>query len=171
MGREVRRVPANYQHPKDEYGHYKGLCDNFNKDTARWDKEAEMWNKGFRWNYDKEYFVPNAIGLTESYEEYAGDRPKQEEYMPDWPEVERTHFMMFETCTEGSPISPAFNTPEELARWLADNKASVFGSETATYEQWFFVCKGGYAPSAIIENGVIRSGVAVIGESGYADSF
>lgn len=45
--------------------------------------------------------------------------------------------MIYETCSEGSPISPAFETPEELARWLTDNS---FGSMTATYEQWL----GGY---------------------------
>ena len=46
--------------------------------------------------------------------------------------------MIYETCSEGSPISPAFETPEELARWLTDNS---FGSMTATYEQWLL---GGY---------------------------
>jgi len=49
--------------------------------------------------------------------------------------------MMYETCTEGTPISPAFATPEELARWLADNEASAFGGMTASYEGWLRTIK------------------------------
>jgi dihydroxy-acid dehydratase len=50
-------------------------------------------------------------------------------------------------------------TPEELARWLADNNASAFASMTATYEQWLATCKRGWSPSAILENGELKSGV------------
>ena len=67
--------------------------------------------------------------------------------------------MMYEDTTEGTPISPAFATPEELARWLADTGASAFGDSTATYEQWLHVCKGGWAPSAVIDINGMRSGV------------
>ena len=79
--------------------------------------------------------------------------------MPDWPEEIKTHYMMYETCSEGTPISPAFKTPEELARWLADNNASAFAGQGASYESWLRICKGGYAPSAIIMNGKLMSGV------------
>jgi len=57
--------------------------------------------------------------------------------------------MMYENTSEGTPISPPFETPEELARWLADNNASAFGGMTATYEQWLATCKGLYAPSMV----------------------
>ena len=45
------------------------------------------------------------------------------------PIEERTHYQMYETCTEGTPISPVMETPENLARWLADNGASAFGGQ------------------------------------------
>jgi hypothetical protein len=45
-------------------------------------------------------------------------------------------YQMWETTSDGSPISPVFATPQELARWLADSGASVFGKHTATYEEW-----------------------------------
>lgn len=70
--------------------------------------------------------------------------------MPSWPESERTHFQMYETTSEGTPISPALPTGEELARWLADHGASAFGTMTATYEQWLAVIRGAYAPSAVL---------------------
>ncbi len=73
---------------------------------------------------------------------------------------EPTHIMMYETCTEGTPISPAFETPEDLARWLTDNNASAFGSMTATYEQWLSTCERGWALSAVCDSSGIHSGVA-----------
>lgn len=47
-----------------------------------------------------------------------------------------THLMMYETCSPGTPISPACDTPESLARWLADNQANAWSGFTWTYEQW-----------------------------------
>jgi len=70
-------------------------------------------------------------------------------------------WQMWETTSEGSPISPVCASPEELARWLTDNGASTFASMTADYEQWLNMIKGpGSAPSMVIspEKG-IQSGV------------
>jgi len=67
--------------------------------------------------------------------------------------------MMYETTSEGTPISPAFETPEALARWLTDTGASAFGKSTAPYEAWLSVCNGGYAPSLVMVGGELISGV------------
>lgn len=71
-------------------------------------------------------------------------------------------WQMWETTSEGSPISPVCESPEALARWLADNNASAFGSQGATYEEWLGMIRGpGWAPSAVqIDGGPIVSGVA-----------
>ena len=96
-----------------------------------------------------------------SYEEYSGARPEKSDYMPDWPESERTHLQMYETTTEGTPISPVLKTAKELARWLADNNASAFAGEGASYEDWLSMIQGGgYAPSAVSVGGVLKSGVS-----------
>jgi hypothetical protein len=79
--------------------------------------------------------------------------------MPEWPESERTHLQMYESTSEGTPISPVMETPEQLARWLADNGASAFGDMTATYEQWLETAKDGWAPSGMMIGGVMMSGV------------
>jgi hypothetical protein len=69
-------------------------------------------------------------------------------------------YQMWETTTEGSPMSPPFETPEELAQWLFDNKASSMGSQTSSYEQWLNFIKGpGWAPSMIMTGGHVMSGV------------
>lgn len=72
-------------------------------------------------------------------------------------------YQLWETVTEGSPMSPAFATPEELAHWLADNAVSAGAEMTSPYETWLSFIKGpGWAPSLIIKNGVMRSGVEVV---------
>jgi len=71
-----------------------------------------------------------------------------------------TGWQLWETTTEGSPMSPVFETPEELAHWLADTGASSFGPATESYETWLsFIAGPGWAPSAVACGGVMESGV------------
>jgi hypothetical protein len=99
----------------------------------------------------------NAEGLQEAIE-WCGC-PNKEDFMPDWPAEQCTHLMMYEDTSEGTPISPAFATPEELARWLTDNGASSFGRSTGSYEGWLRVAQGGWAPSMVATSEGITSGV------------
>jgi hypothetical protein len=167
MGREVRKVPADWKHPKEQkpdwsngtmVEQYKPLFEGekYQPSVDVWDEECAKWRAGWRDDYCTE-----ESDRAMEYEQWAGQRPNRDDYMPNWPAEQRTHYMMYETTSEGTPISPAFATPEDLARWLADTGASSFGRDTATYEQWLNVCKGEYAPSAIFtpETGLI-SGVA-----------
>lgn len=161
MGREVRHVPANWQHPKNERGCYVALLGgSFAADLSTWQAEKAKWDEGLVRDYSNNGWKARESGRHDgSYEEWSGERPEAGNYMPDWPEAERTHLQMYENTSEGTPISPVMATPEELARWLADNRASAFGNSTATYDQWLATIRAGWAVSAVIENGVFRSGV------------
>ena len=163
MGREVRRVPANWQHPKEwKLGlrgmeeRYKPLHsgEDYQPRVYEWDEECSKWKAGWRPDH-----CDDAESRALDYEQWAGQRPHRDNYMPNWPESERTHYMMYEDTSEGTPISPAFETPEALARWLADTGASSFGNMTADYEHWLRVAKGEWAPGMVIQNGKIYSGV------------
>lgn len=44
-------------------------------------------------------------------------------------------WQLWETCSEGSPVSPVFETKEQLADWCVDN-ATTFADFKATREQW-----------------------------------
>lgn len=68
-------------------------------------------------------------------------------------------WQMWETTSEGSPISPVCASPEALAHWLADNHASTFGSDTTTYERWLAMIQSGWAPSMVVTGTTIQSGV------------
>jgi hypothetical protein len=95
------------------------------------------------------------------YWEWVGDPPQREFFMPGWTKEERTHYQMYETTSEGTPISPVMATPEQLAAWLAENDASAFGNMTATYEQWLkIILRGGTVVSMVCTpSGGIQSGV------------
>ena len=159
MGREVRRVPKDWQHPKKREFNYLKSCyeevyqpmhdRSFAEAMDEWYAEWKAWERGEK---------PEGT-VSETYWEYAGGPPDPEYYMPQWPDSERTHLMMYEDTSEGTPISPAFETPEELARWLTDNGASAFGDMKGTYEGWLRIAQGGWAPSMIIANGIMHSGV------------
>ena len=76
-----------------------------------------------------------------------GDPPKGEGYQ------------MWETVSDGAPISPVFKTPEELAQWLSDTNASAFGNETATYDEWLKMIHAEWSPTCILTPNGMVSGV------------
>jgi hypothetical protein len=164
MGREVRMVPPDWKHPEG-----KSLLMDFSKRVAEWDDDFEHWKNGEVVDYssypEKKWQQKNENQLGFTFDCYNGERPVQDDYMPEWPADVATHFMMYETVSEGSPISPAFATPEDLARWLADTNASAFGSQRASYEHWHkMIVSTGWAPSAFISGDQLKTGVAGIGE-------
>ncbi len=143
MGREVRRVPGDWQHPKDAEGNYIPLSDSFAEEAKDWDDESAKWERG-----EFPTYIPDESRKL-SFIQWGGARPDPKNYMPDWSESEKTFFMMYETCSDGTPISPAFTTPEALAYWLVATGASAFGSQRGSYEGWLRVARGNSAPSAV----------------------
>jgi len=162
MGREVRMVPADWEHPEDRNG-YRGLHrQSYNEALADWNLNKAKWDEGLVPSYTRDNeWVPRDATMIWTFEEYCGRRPSPYDYMPDWKPEERTHFMMYETTTEGTPISPAFATAEELARWLTDNNASAFADMTCTYEQWLGTIRRGSSISAVITDGVLQPGTVL----------
>ena len=173
MGREVRMVPPDWEHPKDKNGHHIPLHKNINGRLAAkcawWDARKAKWDAGFVEDHARDYEDPEFRAFiaanpdtwvydlsrakwqprseckyakgVDSFDKWDGPRPVAESHMPDFEPGTATHLMMYdlrmyENTTEGTPISPAFATPEELARWLADNGASAFGCATADYDAW-----------------------------------
>lgn len=205
MGREIRRVPANWQHPKYVREGLRGVSVEYRpmyqrdyqedyeyaqKEIKEWFERQELWNKGIYrdWN-GKEMPTSEAMKMfldsieedrkkmqfSESYkkaermkyetghcfwEDVAGKVPRlpnPDDYMP-----EGEWYQLFENVSEGTPITPAFATKEELIDWLANNKD--FWGEQWTREQAEGMLKSNYAPSFVITNGVMKSGREVVGE-------
>lgn len=159
MSREVRRVPADWdpREIKNAYGHVQPHFDEVWEDAfEEYVKSYESWKAGTHPDF-AEY------GKAHSFLDWVGGPPDPDYYRPRWPDESRTHFMMYSTTSEGSPMSPAFATIEELAHWLADTKASAFGSMTATYEEWLAMCQQGHSiASGVMINGEMLSGVSAV---------
>lgn len=69
-------------------------------------------------------------------------------------------FQIWETVSEGSPISPVFGTPEECASYMVSHQKNIPSDKGTTYQDWLaFIRKGGSVPSGVMRNGVIESGV------------
>jgi hypothetical protein len=132
-------------------------------ETMRWSREA---------GESTMTTVPKPLYPAEFYDDHLSDyendpeneeRPDRADFMPEFPEGTATGWCMYETTSEGTPISPVFETPEELAHWLADNGASTFASMTTTYENWLRMIKVGWAHSATLRgDGAMESGVESI---------
>ncbi len=72
-------------------------------------------------------------------------------------------YQIWETVSKGSPISPVFATPEELAAHMATTR---WGADKGTsYEAWLSFIRGpGWAPSMIGNANGIKSGVEAMHE-------
>ena len=71
-------------------------------------------------------------------------------------------YQMWETVSEGSPISPVFATPEKLAEWLAEHGESGCGGGRHTREQWLKMIVSGWAPSLAVSAAGVESGVEFV---------
>lgn len=52
-------------------------------------------------------------------------------------------YQLYETTSspEGSPISPIFETPEELADWLTKSEETIFAKKTLSFDKWMEIIK------------------------------
>ena len=135
MSRELRMVAEGWRHPENDRGEHVALFDgkDYDEHYEWWEKDGEM------------------------------EKPDPENYMPRWTEDEKTLFQMYETVSEGTPISPAMPTKEALAEWLADNGANAGAGDTATYDEWLAcIEEGSSLASFIMHNGEFINGVAAI---------
>jgi hypothetical protein len=155
MGREIRRVPANWEHPKEEchshrppcYGgvHYHPMHDeDFETRLNEWLEGYEKWKKGEH-EAQKESWTE---GLP--YWEYDGPPPNPYYYHPKWESAE--WYQMYETVSEGTPVTPPFATKEELINYLVehgdfwDQHRGAGGWDRANAEHFV---GSGWAPSMV----------------------
>ncbi len=166
MGREIRRVPPNWEHPRHTketttrqalIGQYIPMFDrDYGTEAREWLDNCNKWDAGEHEDQQGED-PPN----YKYFWEWEGSPPDQESYRPAFSE-EPTWFQMYETVSEGTPCTPPFETKAELVDWLVE-KGESHGTQ---YEQRYtrsqaeaFV-EQEWAPSMVVtpEHGV-QSGV------------
>lgn len=138
MGREIRKVPADWEHPKDADGHYRLMHDqtyqeviiSYLKDELSW----YLWPPK-NWRYIKEWF--------ECW-------PNKAYYRPKW-DIEPSHYQIYENVTEGTPVSPIFASKDDLTDWLIEQGHSRKASERFAKDE--------YVPSMVMTNKGIFMGI------------
>lgn len=129
MSREIRRVPANWEHPKNERGAYINLLelDSYKDYLSDW-KES-------RADYDTK-------------EEWMDAKPDKDDFMPsgEW-------YQLFQTVGEGTPLSPPFATKEELVTWLTENEDYWGNARSREAAEW--IVEKEFALSGAIVGGKI----------------
>lgn len=177
MGREIRKVPPNWQHPMREYPdhrsmrmveRYQPLYNHpFAPVMEEWYAGWKQWERGER----PDYATSDDKNLP--YWEWAGGPPDPTYYRADWAADQMTWFQLYETVSEGTPVTPPFATKEELVTYLADHgdfwdqlrtkegrqPSAPWGREAASR----FV-DAGWAPSLVVTDGqafTARDGLAL----------
>ena len=154
MGREIRRVPPHWEHPRytkenagrdDFIGRFMPLIDKDYESACR------------EWYQEAAEFKPTKF--SKWYHEYAGNPPDEEFYRPKW-EVEPTWWQVYETVSEGTPVTPPFATSEELIEFLCTKK-DFLNQGPRTRESATAFVKDGWAPSMAIINGKIYENMDV----------
>lgn len=167
MGREIRKVPPNWKHPekpeKNRVGMtaFQPMYDRTFEDAAReWKADFAAWERGER----PSYYTDD--GSNDEFWEYSGGPPDRE-YYRDYADADATWFQVYETVTEGTPVTPPFATEDELIEHLVAN--GTWSDEYDRRAGWEtgpcgwpreaaekFV-KSGWAPSMIVANGVVST--------------
>jgi hypothetical protein len=123
MGREIRMVPPNWDHPQRDphanpYGHkgYQPMYDEHIDDAmAEWLRELDRRRNGDFDEIERECYkskYPLAEWLNDD------GRPPDPAYYRPWRDEEATWFQVWETVSEGTPVTPPFATKEELVEYL-----------------------------------------------------
>lgn len=123
MGREIRRVPTNHNHPKDKSWNYISMMG-----MSAYEDCLKDWKEGKKdW---KDWWY-------ESYRDYLDWKPLKKEFHEEW-----EWYQLYQNVSEWTPLSPSFATPEELIEWLSNNldfrwKTRTREWATAIVWKWF----------------------------------
>lgn len=146
MGREIRKVPPNWDHPRDARGEYKSMYDEtFAAAVSEWKARRAAWEVGER---------PEGYGDCD-FADYYGEQPDDPDMYRPWQDAEAIWLQVWETVSEGSPVTPPFETKQGLADYLAEHgdfwdHGRGWGQARADA----FVADG-WAPSMMISGGRI----------------
>lgn len=184
MGREIRMVPPNWEHPErnpehDRHGRggYQPLHDqHFDDAFADWLERFDRVRRGDMDEWERECYPR---GLADWLMD-AG-QPCDPTYYRPYKDDEATWFQLYETVSEGTPVSPPFETKQELADYLAQH-GDFWDQDRCTRPIWTELYGGtygvsawgkeraeafvnaGWAPSAVIQNGKITDGKFAVGK-------
>ncbi len=164
MGREIRMVPPNWKHPRSKRGEFQPMYDmNFTDKFEDWLDTFDRIRRGDLENYERDCYAEPGMNPLQEWLQDEGALPNPEHYRP-WRDEEATWFQVWETVSEGTPVTPPFATREELVDYLVevgDDWDRERGDRAYTRSEAEAFVSVGWVPSMIMVNGVLTTGIAV----------
>jgi len=116
IGREIRRVPPGWEHPRDEQGRHIPLFDPTADPHEQIDEEP--------------------LGATDRLPAMPRSAPE-----------EATCYQVYEDATEGTPVSPVFDSLDGVRDWLVGQGYSRRAAEG--------FCRRGQVPTLLLGGGMV----------------
>ena len=134
MGRELKRVPLDFEWPIGEI--WEGFCPSIEKFQKLFGDKFPVL---YEYNHAREICgkcEDNFGACSESADYCFWHNPKNKKKWHKEIPVGKG-YQLWENTTEGSPMSPVFETLEQLCEYLADNQVSWFAGMTMSKEEWY----------------------------------
>lgn len=117
--REIRRVPGWWQHPRTGVGEWVPLHDqSYDEAYVAYYYGSWLWQKRI---HPAQLAQPETT-LSDTYEGWMGEPPDPNYFRGIlWDAEEATCWMLYESISAGTPVSPLFESCEELLAWMLLN--------------------------------------------------
>jgi hypothetical protein len=164
MGRELRLVPPNWQHPRDDRGQLQPMHHgSFSEAFSRWIEDFDRVRRGELSESERVCYAGEGKTALAEWLKDEGT-PPDPAYYGTWDPATATWFQVWETVSEGTPVTPPFATAAELVDYLVEggddwDRRSGRGGYTRAQAEAFV--SDGYAPSMAIINGTIARGIEI----------
>ena len=115
MGREIRMVIPDWEHPREDVFKYIPEPRMVKSFIPMHDETVDhAFHEWF------EEFIEHRELTYGEFCEYHGTPPDPKYYRPEWDE-EPSWYQVYETVSEGTPVTPPFSTRTELIDYLVAN--------------------------------------------------
>ena len=160
MSREIRMVPADWEHPKRK-DFYSDCRDGESYQPLHdrdYDEEAQKWMRDYQLFLEGKHPEQESIRKWHKYY-WDYDSPPDEMYCRSEAyhtkfKSASTYYQVYESVSEGTPVSPKFATEDELLKWLMSQGHSEIASRR-------FI-KDKYVMSGLMVNGKIYSNIETL---------
>lgn len=154
MGREIRKVPKGWEHPKDDNGNFKPMREEqYITALNEWIKDHNLWIEG---KHEDQLKRPDETKEFKYFASWDGDAPEVAYYNSFYDPASAECYQFYESVSEGTPLSPVFDSLTYLEDWLVNEKNY---SREAAHN----FCKSGGAPSFVMSSKGFTDGITSMG--------